>query len=81
MDKNHKGGTIMPIFEFVCNRCQYQFEEIMFSSFEQVPYCPQCGSDDVQKLISAGNIRANGIPKGQGGFSVPSCMNKENEQL
>jgi len=63
----------MPIFEFVCKKCNNQFEKLVFLTDELVPICPKCKSKDVIKLISAGNFRAHGIPSGSGGFKAPSC--------
>ncbi len=41
----------MPMYEFVCDGCQNQFEELVFSSDEQVP-CPKCGSPRVTRVLS-----------------------------
>jgi putative regulatory protein, FmdB family len=41
----------MPIFEFVCKRCNKQFEELVFSQDEQT-VCPSCGSTNTEKLMS-----------------------------
>lgn len=40
----------MPIFDFVCTRCQKQFEMLVLGSTQ--PLCPACKSSDLQKLIS-----------------------------
>ncbi|MFW6357090.1 MAG: FmdB family zinc ribbon protein [bacterium] len=59
----------MPIYEFQCLKCRDQFEEIILSSSEtESVQCPKCGCAKVTKLLSTGNIRADGIPKGSGGF-------------
>ncbi len=63
----------MPIYEFFCCDCCHQFEALFLSSTEPDPKCPQCSSGKVEKLMSAGAIRPNGIPKGSGGFSGPKC--------
>lgn len=42
----------MPMYEFVCEGCQNQFEELVFSQDEQVP-CPKCGSSHVSRILSA----------------------------
>ncbi|MFW6324030.1 MAG: FmdB family zinc ribbon protein [Desulfovibrionales bacterium] len=63
----------MPIYEFQCTKCKNQFEEIILKNDDSRPKCPSCGSTDVEKLLSPGNIRAKGIVKGKGGFSAPSC--------
>lgn len=63
----------MPIFEFECDNCKNQFEELMLSSDEQTPKCPKCQNKKVHKLMSAACFRANGIPTGSGGFKPPAC--------
>lgn len=63
----------MPIFEYRCNTCGHQFEQLVFSSDTVLPVCPECAAADVQKLMSAGAVRPNGIPTGSGGFTPPKC--------
>lgn len=63
----------MPIFEYRCNTCGHQFEQLVFASDNCAPTCPACNANQVQKLISAGAIRPNGIPAGSGGFNPPAC--------
>ncbi len=63
----------MPIYEFVCKKCNYKFEQLILSSDDPAPKCPKCQNENVEKLISAGSIRAHGIPTGSGGFKAPSC--------
>ena len=63
----------MPIFEYKCNACDRKFEQLVFSSDTEAPACPGCNSRNVQKLMSAGAVRPNGIPTGKGGFTPPAC--------
>ena len=63
----------MPIYEYQCKACCHGFEELVFSSDRVQPVCPQCGCADVQKLLSAGCVRPQGIPSGAGGFKPPAC--------
>lgn len=63
----------MPIYEFVCKKCSYQFEKLVFSSDTFPLTCPRCEKTDVEKLMSAASIRAQGIPTGSGGFKPPAC--------
>lgn len=48
----------MPIFEYVCNKCHKEFEEIVLG--EEEVLCPQCQSADTTKLISKGVFRTGG---------------------
>ncbi|MBA3030552.1 MAG: zinc ribbon domain-containing protein [Desulfobacteraceae bacterium] len=63
----------MPIFEFVCEKCNHQFESLMMASDRKNPVCPECSHKKVKKLMSAGSVRPQGIPSGSGGFALPKC--------
>lgn len=63
----------MPIFEYQCKACCNCFEHLVFSSSDPAPKCPECDCADVDKLMSAGCVRPNGIASGSGGFSEPAC--------
>ena len=41
----------MPIFEYACRSCQHRFEAIVRTG--DVPACPSCKSEDLEKLISS----------------------------
>ena len=63
----------MPIHEFVCEECRHEFEYLILSAKDPAPQCPRCQSTKLQKLMSAGNVRPQGIPSGSGGFALPKC--------
>ncbi|GAB6908254.1 Regulatory protein, FmdB family [Desulfosarcina cetonica] len=63
----------MPIFEYQCKACCHVFERLVFSSEDEPLECPACHCKDVEKLMSAGAFRPNGIPTGKGGFAPPAC--------
>ncbi|MCK4727745.1 MAG: zinc ribbon domain-containing protein [Desulfobacterales bacterium] len=63
----------MPIFEYVCERCDCEFEQLVLSLKDPAPQCPKCHRKNVKKLMSAGNVRPHGIPTGSGGFKAPAC--------
>ena len=63
----------MPIYEYQCKACCHCFEELTMSSSDPAPKCPECDCADVEKLMSAGCVRAHGIPTGSGGFAQPAC--------
>ena len=42
----------MPLYEYICKDCKNQFEELVFSQDAHVS-CPQCGSENTEKLMSA----------------------------
>lgn len=63
----------MPLYEYQCKDCAHCFEYLALKSSDPPPKCPECQSDKVEKLMSAGCVRAHGIASGSGGFTAPSC--------
>lgn len=63
----------MPIYEYVCEKCNECFEHLAYSASESDPKCPKCDAKKVKKLMSAGCVRPGGIATGSGGFKQPSC--------
>jgi len=49
----------MPIFEFKCKKCNYEFEAIVRNSRAAVS-CQKCGSDDVIKKLPKIAVPASG---------------------
>ena len=41
----------MPIYEYKCEKCNQEFECIVFGS--ETPECSHCGCEKVQRLMSA----------------------------
>ncbi|MCF7822527.1 MAG: zinc ribbon domain-containing protein [Mariprofundaceae bacterium] len=64
----------MPIYEFQCRQCDTRFETLVRIS--DVPACPQCHSEELQKLISAHAI-GSGAPDTPCGSApcspIPAC--------
>ena len=54
----------MPIYEFHCNKCDTNFEQLLMGSDK--PECPKCSSNDVGRLLSACGF----VSKGNGGQTV-----------
>ncbi len=65
----------MPIYEYECKTCETVFEKLLLKGDPSDGMdCPQCGSKNVKKLLSAGSfLTGNGLgacaPGGTGGFS------------
>ncbi|WP_028573538.1 FmdB family zinc ribbon protein [Desulfonatronovibrio hydrogenovorans] len=49
----------MPLHEFFCSKCATEFEELIFKEDDPVS-CPDCGSSNVEKLISACKFKTGG---------------------
>ncbi len=50
----------MPIYEFECGRCGYQFEKLQKLSDPPPTQCPKCGHRKVSQLLSAPAIQFKG---------------------
>ena len=57
----------MPIYEFNCQKCGRDFEELVRGQNPKVA-CPHCGSRKCQKLMSASSF----VSKGTDGTAVKS---------
>ena len=50
----------MPIYEFVCQECGHEFEQILPFSASQVPTCPSCRADAVRRRVGRPAIHFKG---------------------
>ena len=50
----------MPIYEYRCQDCSHEFEEIQKMSADPVTVCPSCGGENVTKLLSAAAFHLKG---------------------
>ncbi len=42
----------MPIYEFRCKKCNFDFRTLVRSNANAEPVCPQCGDEKVVRLLS-----------------------------
>ena len=68
----------MPIFEYRCSGCAVEFELLVRAA--TVPACPECDSQDLNKLLSAPSVRsghalpmASDCPPPEAGPCRPGC--------
>ena len=75
----------MPIYEYVCRKCQHEFEALIRN--DEKPVCEQCDSSELMRLLSvpaahvsggsSGISPANSEPAlgpcGMGGCGRPEC--------
>jgi len=81
----------MPIYEYECAECGEQFERIFMTPDERPEEmsCPECGSDQVQRVFSAPSIvggatdttekeeQASGQPRSFGGEDLNQALKKQ----
>jgi len=64
----------MPIYEFKCQECGRVFDLLVFSGDEAEMRCPDCGSAEISKLISAASHTVGrGGGQSQGGVTTRTC--------
>ncbi|MGA8169589.1 MAG: zinc ribbon domain-containing protein [Methylocystis sp.] len=53
----------MPLYDYICESCNAEFELLVRSS--DVPTCPTCGSDKLQKQVAkiASEIKYHAVAK------------------
>ncbi|GMR08075.1 MAG: zinc ribbon domain-containing protein [Gammaproteobacteria bacterium] len=50
----------MPIYEYECEACGHRKEALQKISDEPLTDCPECGQDELRKLVSAPSFRLKG---------------------
>lgn len=50
----------MPIYEYACQACGHDFEALQKLSDGPLTECPQCGKQDLKKMVSAAGFRLKG---------------------
>jgi putative FmdB family regulatory protein len=65
----------MPIYEFICEQCGNEFEELVRSTSSSDLLCPECHSEQVIKKMStfAAKIAGGKATSFWGGSSSSSC--------
>lgn len=48
----------MPIFEYRCNKCNTEFEKLVFMGEDKNISCPDCKTEDVTKKMSVSSFMA-----------------------
>ncbi len=60
----------MPIYEYFCDKCQHEFEELVFG--DEMPPCPKCGANKSQKLMSRPCYHSGDGGAYEGSSAMPS---------
>lgn len=62
----------MPIYEYHCNQCDYEFEKLVFNSSEKI-LCPKFKSKKVDRMLSAFAFSVGGKFKSTANSSCGTC--------
>lgn len=74
LDRIHRGRyeLYMPIYEFYCNACENEFEELLSArEAEKGATCPRCGDAKPRKLISGFATSSAGKSSSGGAAACP----------
>lgn len=61
----------MPIYAFRCQKCGFEFEELVLRMGQTAP-CPECGGKNVERLVTAPAAH-RGSGSGSSGHSACSA--------
>lgn len=50
----------MPLYEYICNACKHEFEEVQKFSDKPIEVCPECKKRKVEKKISLSGFALKG---------------------
>ena len=64
----------MPIYEYRCNSCGYEFEEVQRFSDPSFDKCPSCGLITAERKVSISSFHLKG-----GGWFKDGYSNKESK--
>jgi putative FmdB family regulatory protein len=48
----------MPIYDYVCRACGHEFEALTRGSSSKTPTCPECHSEDPERLLSLPRVKS-----------------------
>ena len=60
----------MPIYEYKCKKCEACFEKLVFAGDEEPVECPECGTRQVDKLMSCSSFMDSGVGRACSGGSA-----------
>ena len=69
----------MPIYEYLCTSCGYQFEEVQKFSEPSLEECPDCGNNSAQRQVSMSSFHLKGGGWYKDGYSS-KVAEKENKE-
>jgi len=69
----------MPIFEYICLECKTSYEFLILTE-DEIPICPECGSENAEKQVSAASFSLKGNGWYADGYSKATAPKKPNKK-
>ncbi|MBW1709524.1 MAG: zinc ribbon domain-containing protein [Deltaproteobacteria bacterium] len=66
----------MPIYEYHCDKCNEDFEKLVFSTSEEIA-CPKCDNKKVEKLMSGFSHKSGENFNSSLGSSCTGCSSTD----
>ena len=71
----------MPIYEYLCTSCGYQFEEVQKFSEPSFEECPDCGKNSAQRQVSMSSFHLKGGGWYKDGYSSKVAEKENTERI
>ena len=66
-----EGTRVMPIFEYVCEQCDHEFEALVYGS--EKPECPKCHGKKLTAQLSVFAVTAKGSSSSNSANPIGDC--------
>ena len=70
----------MPIYEYLCTSCGYEFEEVQKFSEPSLEECPDCGKNSAQRQVSMSSFHLKGGGWYKDGYSSKVAEKEKTER-
>ncbi len=70
----------MPIYEYLCSSCGFQFEEVQKFSDPPLDECPNCGKNSASRQVSMSSFHLKGGGWYKDGYSGKNAESEKKEK-
>ena len=70
----------MPIYEYLCTSCRYEFEEVQKFSDPTLEECPDCGKNSAERQVSVSSFHLKGGGWYKDGYSSNAIETEKTEK-
>lgn len=70
----------MPIYEYLCKSCGYDFEEVQKFSDPSLEECPDCGKNSAERQVSMSSFHLKGVGWYKDGYANKNAQSEKSEK-